>query len=427
MPRVATQKLFLHIGLPKSGSTYLQSVLAHNRMRLKENGFLYPWIRNEAMFHAAIEIREVHRAWGMTPEQIDGTWAHLLRRCRFMGGTAIISHELFAGATPPQIARIAQDLEDFEVSVVVTVRDVARQASAHWQEQVKNGITDSFAEFSRKLMQSGPMGPGHSIFWNAQDVGYALRKWEQLVPPERLHVVVCPPSGGDPHELLHRFADAVDLDPALLDTDVVRSSNPSLGAAQVKLLREVLIALDGRIPQPHYAQVVKRLFAQTLLAQVRSPAAVTPEYLRQPLAELAEGWVERIGERGYPVHGSLSEMVPSRPVRDDVPDPDDISLADMAQSVPEVIAHLLTDLHYAEGTTRAQARTITAMAEPLPTYPPTWRRGLSWAKGKATLRGYRAERAARRRREQEFTQLVPAPVASEADPEEQARVDAEEA
>lgn len=407
MPRVGTQKLFLHVGLPKSGSTYLQSVLAHNRMRLKEHDYVYPWIRNEAMFHAAIEIRKAYRSWGLPPEQIDGTWAHLLRRCRYMGGTAIISHELFAGASEDEIRRMGADLSDFEVSVVVTVRDLARQASAYWQEAVKNGNPDSFAEFSRKLLDAGPLGSGSSMFWNSQDIAATLRRWEVLVPPERLHVVVCPPSGGDPAELWNRFADAVAFDPSLLDTDVVRSSNQSLGAAQVKLLREVLIALDGRIPQPHYAQVVKRLFAQRLLSQVRSPAAVTPEYLRAPLAGLAQEWADLIVERGYPVHGSLAELVPSTPVGPDTPDPDEVSREAMAESIGEVIAHLLVDLHHAEATTRAQAQTIAEMARPIHPYPPAWRRALSWTKGKATFRDRRAEKAALQTREEEFTELLP--------------------
>ncbi|MDN5892933.1 MAG: hypothetical protein L0H93_02810 [Nocardioides sp.] len=404
---MGTQKLFLHVGLPKSGSTYLQAILAQNRMRLKEHGYLYPWIRNEAMFHAGVEIREAHQSWGMTPEGIDGTWAHLLRRCRYMGGTAIISHEIFAGASPTQIARIAEDTADFDVSVIVTVRDVARQASAHWQEQVKNGVTDSFGEYSRKLLNAGPFGEGSSLFWNAQDVHATLQRWEGLVPPERLHVVVCPPPGGDPTELWNRFASVIDFDPSLVATDVARSSNASLGAAQVKLLREVITALDDRIPQPHYAHVVKRLFAQTLLSQVKSPTAVTPEYLRKPLQGLAEGWADVITQRGYPVHGDLAEMVPSTPVPGDAPDPDDIGGAAMAQGISDVIAALLLDIHRAEGTTRAQARTIHEMAKPLPVYPPAWRRRLSWAKGKATLRGLRSERLARRRRRQEFTELLP--------------------
>lgn len=407
MPRVGTQKLFLHVGLPKSGSTYLQSLLAYNRMRLKEHDYVYPWIRNEAMFHAAIEIRKAYRSWGLPPDQIDGTWAHLLRRCRYMGGTAIISHELFAGASEAEIARMGEDLADFEVSVVVTVRDLARQASAYWQEQVKNGNTDSFAEFSRKLLDGGPMGSGNSMFWNSQDIEATLARWQVLVPPERLHVVVCPPSGGDPTELWKRFADAVELDPSVIDTQVVRSSNQSLGAAQVKLLREVVVALDGRIPQPHYAYLVKRLFAQTLLSQVRSPAAVTPEYLRQPLAELAQRWADNIAQSRFPVHGTLEELVPSTPVGPDTPDPDEIEPGAMAESIDEVIAHLLVDLHHSEETTRAQARTITELTRPLHPYPPAWRRGLSWAKGKVTLRERRAQKAALRTREKEFTEVLP--------------------
>ena len=47
------QRLYLHVGLPKSGTTFLQALLAKNRGRLKESGFIYPFVRPEGMFHAA--------------------------------------------------------------------------------------------------------------------------------------------------------------------------------------------------------------------------------------------------------------------------------------------------------------------------------------------------------------------------------------
>ena len=58
----------------------------------------------------------------------------------------MISHEILGGAEPDEIAAALAPLAGIEVDVVVTARDLGRQATAHWQEEVKLGDTRSFAE-----------------------------------------------------------------------------------------------------------------------------------------------------------------------------------------------------------------------------------------------------------------------------------------
>src|SRR6476646_2367130 len=92
------QKLFLHIGLPKSGTTFLQELLAGNRELLRGAGFCYPFVRPEAMFHAAVELRGQHDLWGLDHGLVDGTWSLLLERVRATGLTGVVSHEILAGS-----------------------------------------------------------------------------------------------------------------------------------------------------------------------------------------------------------------------------------------------------------------------------------------------------------------------------------------
>ena len=39
---MSSEPVFLHVGLPKTGTTELQKVLWENRRRLAENGVVYP-------------------------------------------------------------------------------------------------------------------------------------------------------------------------------------------------------------------------------------------------------------------------------------------------------------------------------------------------------------------------------------------------
>jgi hypothetical protein len=336
------QRLYFHVGLPKSGSTYLQTVLGNNRAALREAGHVYPYVRQEGMFHAAVEMAGLPSRWGLEPEAISGTFAHLLRRGRRLGGTVLISHEIFGSATRDQIARMAPLLEGFEVHLVVTVRDLGRTATAEWQEQVKNGHPRSFEAFIEELMSHLPEDlVDTSSFWRSQNLRALLARWQTLVPAERIHIVTCPRSGSAPDLLWRRFAEAVDLAPDAVDLSLIPPRNESLGTAQIAFLRRVVGALDGRLQQPWYSRVAKRWFAQTLLGGVSGSAKpVTPAPVARRLAAVSSAWVEEIRAGAFRIHGDLDELLPE--VADDaVPHPDLASDAEMLDGLPDVIAQML--------------------------------------------------------------------------------------
>lgn len=335
-------RLYLHIGLPKSGSTFLQSLLGGNRSALKENGYIYPYVRQEGMFHAALEMAGKPASWGLTPEAVEGTFGDLLARGRRFGGRVVISHEIFSAASAQQVQAIAERLDDFEVHVVVTVRNLGRVVTAQWQERVKNGHPDSFAEFSDGVLADLPDGEsgGTSVFWRGQDLAALLARWAVVAPPERTHVVVTPGAGAGPDGLWNRFATAIDLPPGLIDPATAPQGNESLGAAQVAFLRQTLGALDGRLEQPWYAVVAKRWFAQSVLGTVRSRKAVTPAPVAERLAVVARSWIDLVRTGGYPVYGDLDELLPEI-APPGTPEPDDVTPAEIVDGLPDAVALML--------------------------------------------------------------------------------------
>ncbi len=338
------QRLSLHVGLPKSGTSYLQALLAENRDALREAGHVYPFVRREGMFHAGVELRGQHERWGLDPAVVEGTWQRLLTRVRGFDGAGTISNEGLSGALPAQVERVARDTADFDLHVVVTARDLARQATAHWQEEVKNGRPWSFAEFERALWEPGESGADEYGFWRHQDLPAVLERWGSVVPASHVHLVVVPPDRGDGAELWRRYAAALGLDPTVLDpTAPADRTNESLGAAQVALLRQVVAALDGRLGQPHHAHVVKRFFAQRQLGSLESRRPVTPEPLRSRLREVVQGWLPRLEAAAYDVHGSLQDLVPAG-ADPEAPHPDDVTAEEVLEGLPEVLASVLVEV-----------------------------------------------------------------------------------
>jgi len=346
-PPTPGQALFLHVGLPKSGTTYLQGLLAEHRDRLRAAGFVYPFVRPEAMFHAAVELREQPEQWGLTAHAVAGSWDALLARVRDSGAdgvtTGIISHEILAGALPKVVERVARDTADLDLHVVVTARDLPRQAAAHWQEQVKNGRDWTFATFERELFEESESVASEDGFWRMQDLEGVLGRWAAVVPADHLHVVTVPSSGAAPDELWRRFCDAVGLEPSTVDVRTAATGNESLGAAQVQLLRQVVVALAGRLEQPHYAHVVKRWFAQRLLSGIDGPRAVSPRDLCERLAPASAAAVEHVRGAGYAVHGDLDDLLPSLP-DGDVPHPDDVAADEVLDGLPGVLAEMLLEV-----------------------------------------------------------------------------------
>ena len=68
------RRVFLHVGLPKTGTTYLQTRMWEQRDRLSSLGFLYPGTMRMDHYRA---WQDIHR--GLQGRKDTGTWARLCR------------------------------------------------------------------------------------------------------------------------------------------------------------------------------------------------------------------------------------------------------------------------------------------------------------------------------------------------------------
>ena len=349
-----SQRVFLHVGVPKSGTTFLQSSLTQNRKDLRGAGVLYPG-GQERMFLAALDVRGAHKAWGRRRAEVDGSWDTLCRKARAFDGSTVISHELFAAASAHQVTAALTMLKGLEVHVVVTARDPARQAVAEWQEGIKHGRRLRFEQFRRRVLDGASDTDYARRYRASQDLPDVIARWGASLPPSRVHVVCCPQPDADPHLLWERFGDVVGFDAGRFEPAGPDSANPSLGTVEIDLLRRVNVALDKRLVQPEYGQVVKQLYAQELLSARRSPRAVVPGDMYDDLAVVGERWVKEIDKAGYDVRGALASLVPVAP-GEDGPHPDDVHPRDGLDSAVAATAELLLAVQWSRAdVTRLEA------------------------------------------------------------------------
>jgi hypothetical protein len=308
------KRVYLHVGAPKTGTTYLQDRLALNATSLRRHGYRYPTGSHGDMFLAALDL--IDRPWGGLRPHAEGEWEALVRRTRRARGTVVISHEILAGAKRHEVARARSDLSFAEVHIVYTARDVARQVAAEWQEQLKHQRKVSFRTFLRQL-QEDDHRRATRWFWRAQGLPGVLERWGANLPPARVHVVTVPRPGGPPGELWQRFCSATGMDPDWAPQEGGRR-NPSIGTAESSLLRRVNARLKAAgLPSDQYRALVRQLVVhETLAGRPQMQPVMLPPAAYDWAEEVAQGWVDWVKGAGVDVVGDVEELRPVRPAPD---------------------------------------------------------------------------------------------------------------
>lgn len=146
------KQVYIHIGLHKTGSTYIQKVFAENRDTLKAFGAIYPTLGAEFLFgHHNV-------AWSLMPNHVlkntsDFTIERLLDYIESAGAKQfILSSEDFDFLQPEQISKIAHLFADYDVQIVMYVRNPVDAFYSYWQESVKHGDTRSIYDYLDQIL-----------------------------------------------------------------------------------------------------------------------------------------------------------------------------------------------------------------------------------------------------------------------------------
>lgn len=338
------ETVFLHVGVAKTGTSYLQRILSTNRAGLRSAGTLYPGQSSHAHFQAALDLRG-GKFQGHTYTKAVGRWRALAAEVDRFGGTAVISHEMLARISGAARDRAVGGFDTDDVRVVITARDLGRQIPAVWQENVKNRTEETYEFFCSAVFgqlaafDAEQAARRAAKFWRAQDVVGVAARWAELVGPEAITVVTVPPAGAEREELWARFARACNL-PAI-DYDVsLERENQSMGSAESEVLRR----MNGKFPTglswPRYEALVKREFARTVLAAHRSHGGLgVPAAWWEATRQAADRQIAGLAAAGYRVIGELGELRPQ--LRDPAPrSPDDFTETELLDVTLELMSRV---------------------------------------------------------------------------------------
>ena len=143
MPR----RVFVHVGLPKTGTSSIQHSLQLSRRELASLDYGVPGSTWLAQREAVWDLLG-RRVGGAEGGGVPGSWQRLVKEIRRSTDSAqLVSEELLVHARPRHARRIAQELEPFELNVVVTVRDLTTAVPSMWQQEVLTGATWTWRDY----------------------------------------------------------------------------------------------------------------------------------------------------------------------------------------------------------------------------------------------------------------------------------------
>ena len=305
-------RVYLHIGEPKTGTTFLKDGLWANRARLAAAGVQLPGYSSLDHSRASRDLRETPRPASDPAEPWTGEWDVLAAQALRAREQAVISNELLAAASPQQAERAMRSLLRAEVHVVSTVRDFAALLPAEWQEAVKCRGTIGWEEWLAEVAAAEQAADRRrrSWFWRVHDTLAILDMWSRHIPPHQVHVVTVPrqDSAG---VLWKRFTAVTGIDPADCDLTTARR-NSSLGLAETEFLRRMNRALPAEMPDWFYTRELKQILAHGVLSA--SPHCSRPALPPGQVAwavEQAESLIAGLRAASYHIVGDLAELRPA--------------------------------------------------------------------------------------------------------------------
>lgn len=294
------ERVVLHVGLMKSGTTFVQGRLEANRDALAARGVLFPgptWAR---------QTRAVQDLIGSRHAQ-EGDWAALVDEVAAWPGTAVVSMEYLGPVVPARIERVVADLAGTPVDVVVTVRDLGRAVPAMWQETLKNRRSWGWEEYLAAVQD--PTSEAGRKFWRQQDAARVVQRWVAGVGAEHVAVVSVPPAGAPGELLWERFLEAAGLS-SLADVawDPAPRANESLGLTSALLMARLNRHVEDLDTATYNKQV--KAFAKLGLVQRRAeePAIgfTVPDWLHTRAEEVSAA----VLATGARVVGDLEDLQP---------------------------------------------------------------------------------------------------------------------
>jgi hypothetical protein len=358
------RRAYLHVGCRKSGTTALQAAIRASTDVLAEQGLRLPFVGRRSDFYEDVltPLTSFADDEDVPPRVHEALAGMTSTMAATAGSRLLLTIERLAELDARRAGLLVDALDDFEVHIIITARDWARQIPSEWQQDVKGRALLPYADFVEAVRNRTSDA---ERFYARQDVPAIAARWGAHLPPDQVHVVAVPQES-DARRLLELFGQVIGIDASSLQL-VGDRTNPSLGYEQAETLRRINVALGDRLVdlRRDYRHAVKNfVYHGTLSKQEGMPLRLPPDMVEW-CHEVSAAQAKELVASGYDLVGSVPDLIsPTHPATTDYGEVTDAQVAEVAVHALADLAVLRHEEVRGAATARKPSRPSTKTARP---------------------------------------------------------------
>ena len=305
-------RIVLHAGFHKSGTTALQYAFDANKRSLRKLGITYPPNPGKAHHRAAWGL--IERVWGwkgnggkLIPAK---AWQALIRQVRKSPGTVLISSEFFTEARDHHVAKARKDLGSTPVTVVFTLRPFAKILASSYQQFLKFGVKVRYEEWLEHVFTKKEESTITPTFWNRVQLDEIVERWGRYFGPENVIVILADET--KPEFIFHEFERILAIPEGSLPIPEI-GGNRSMTLEETELLYQINTIYDRSGGWEQYRALIRdgyvRYLADHTKAEPDAERLRTPEWAVDEARKINHRQFQKLKEMKIEIRGDLDGFV----------------------------------------------------------------------------------------------------------------------
>jgi hypothetical protein len=311
------EKVILHVGFHKTGTTAIQTSLHHQRESLLEHGITYHYSRARAQHEAAWGLNA--KVWGWKnrggKETPISKWTSFAKKVNNTKGTVVASSEFFSELSSEKIQRIRQDIKTTDVQIIFTIRPLGKMLASSYQQYLKYGIKSTYEEWLHAMLDEPGASKQTPSFWQRNFHGQSIQTWADVFGSQNVTVMVVDET--NPQMLYNQFNEYLGLPSGHLK-EQESGGNRSLTAAEAELLQMINAKYPKDRQWDDYTIFVRQVAFKALTdrkAPEKSEKIQTPDWAIARAKQLTLESTKQIIASGVKIMGDIetlnSTVIPS--------------------------------------------------------------------------------------------------------------------
>jgi hypothetical protein len=336
------RRVVLHVGPRKTATTYLQRILQALVVDQQIEPSIYPITTRDRTDHnqvpGLIDLAREAGAIGLQDDawrEQDGSDARaLVDAVASSDGDVILSAEAMSVLPLAGAQAVIAAFQPAPIDVVITARDLGRVLPSSWQQHMRNGNYEAYADYlalrseeRHSRIYETELRRG---FWRAYRYADLATRWRDA-GAGTVSIVTVPPAGSPPDTVWRRFVDAAQvasLRPIAPDVPDDRANVSLTGAETFAVYGFNLAARAAGQGRRDVRAAHRALIRRGWLERPDRGARLgLPSDLQPLVAQWARDDSDALAQSGIPIIGDLGDLAVAPDGRDGVPSPDEVARA----------------------------------------------------------------------------------------------------